>query len=65
MARGDTEFRAEQAGGLREWARTKSAPLIAIGDYNFDWDFRTEKGNSDFDAFMRDGEEETRQVQLP
>lgn len=30
-------------------------PIIAIGDYNFDYDFNTQKGNSGFDAFLKDG----------
>jgi endonuclease/exonuclease/phosphatase family metal-dependent hydrolase len=55
LARGNAEFRAQQAGGLREWARTKSEPIIAIGDYNFDYDFHTKKGNAGFDAFLADG----------
>ena len=55
LARGDAEFRAQQAAGLREWARTKSVPIVAIGNYNFDYDFKTQKGNSGFDAFLQDG----------
>ena len=55
LARGDADFRAQQATGLREWARTKSTPIIAIGDYNFDYDFKTRKGNAGFDAFLKDG----------
>ena len=35
LARGDAEFRTQQAGALREWARTKSTPIVAIGDFNF------------------------------
>ena len=54
-ARGDAEFRAQQAGALREWARNKSTPIIAIGDYNFDYDFNTQKGNAAFDEFLKDG----------
>ena len=40
---------------MREWARTKSVPMICIGDFNFDYDFHTKKGNSGFDAFLLDG----------
>jgi endonuclease/exonuclease/phosphatase family metal-dependent hydrolase len=55
LARGDAEFRQQQAVGLREWARNESTPIIAIGDFNFDYDFNTKKGNSGFDAFLKDG----------
>jgi hypothetical protein len=55
LAREDAEFRTQQAGALREWARGKSIPIIAIGDYNFDYNFRTQKGNAGFDEFIRDG----------
>ena len=55
LARGDAEFRALQAAGLREWARNKSTPIVAIGDYNFDYDFHTKKGNAGFDEFLKDG----------
>lgn len=54
LARGNKYFRQEQASTLREWARTKSIPIIAIGDYNLDFDFATEKGNKAFDEFMKD-----------
>jgi endonuclease/exonuclease/phosphatase family metal-dependent hydrolase len=55
LARGDAEFRQQQAAALREWARNKSTPIIAIGDYNFDYDFKTQKGNLAFDEFLKDG----------
>jgi endonuclease/exonuclease/phosphatase family metal-dependent hydrolase len=54
LARGNKDFRQEQASTLREWARTKSIPIIAIGDYNLDFEFATEKGNKAFDEFMKD-----------
>tara|TARA_B110000495_G_C23030767_1_gene613823 strand:- start:736 stop:1692 length:957 start_codon:yes stop_codon:yes gene_type:complete len=54
LARGNKNFRQEQASTLREWARTKSIPIIAIGDYNLDFEFATEKGNKAFDEFMKD-----------
>jgi endonuclease/exonuclease/phosphatase family metal-dependent hydrolase len=55
LARGDEDFRKQQASALREWARIKSDPMIAIGDYNFDYEFSTPKRNSGFDEFVRDG----------
>lgn len=54
LARGKAEVRQVQAEGLREWAKAFELPLIAIGDYNFDYVFATEKGNSVFDLFMAD-----------
>ena len=55
LARGNAEFRQEQAAGLREFARNSSLPLIAVGDYNFDFVFETRQGNPAFTEFMRDG----------
>ncbi len=54
FARGDKLFRQAQARTLREWARTKSIPIVAIGDYNLDFVFATERGNPAFDEMMRD-----------
>ena len=54
FARGDKEFRQGQARTLREWARTKSIPIVAIGDYNLDYVFATKKGNLAFDEMMKD-----------
>ena len=34
-----------QSQQLREWAATERLPVIAVGDYNYDWHFR----NGDFD----------------
>lgn len=54
FARGDKEFRQGQARTLREWARTQSIPIVAIGDYNLDYVFGTKKGNKAFDEMMQD-----------
>ena len=54
LARGDEKFRQQQAAALREWARTRQMPIIAIGDYNFDYEFKNEQGNPAFSEFMRD-----------
>lgn len=47
-----------QARLLNEWARNQSLPVIAVGDYNFDW--RVEDGETDhdegFDALIGAGE---------
>ncbi|UCF56297.1 MAG: hypothetical protein JSW15_09440 [Deltaproteobacteria bacterium] len=34
--------RLDQAKRLREWASKQSIPIIAVGDYNFDWDLDPE-----------------------
>ena len=44
LARGDAELRQEQAKALRLWAADQELPIISIGDYNFDFDFPTQKG---------------------
>jgi endonuclease/exonuclease/phosphatase family metal-dependent hydrolase len=54
LARGNAELRKLQAIGLREWARDQNAPLIAIGDFNMDFDFPTERGNEAFSEMVRD-----------
>tara|TARA_R110002049_G_scaffold47902_1_gene138372 strand:- start:61373 stop:62215 length:843 start_codon:yes stop_codon:yes gene_type:complete len=54
LARGDADFREEQASGLREWAREQSVATIAVGDYNFDYWFTRREGNSGFAAMLRD-----------
>jgi endonuclease/exonuclease/phosphatase family metal-dependent hydrolase len=55
LARGDAEFRAEQAAGLREYARDTTLAKLAVGDFNFDYVFETGQGNEGFNEFMRDG----------
>jgi endonuclease/exonuclease/phosphatase family metal-dependent hydrolase len=53
LARGDAELRTRQAKGLREWAEMIKLPVIAVGDYNFDYDFPTAKGNAGFDEMLK------------
>ncbi len=55
LARGKAEMRNNQASKLLEWARRQSAPIIAVGDYNFDLDFKSMKGNEAFSIMQRDG----------
>jgi endonuclease/exonuclease/phosphatase family metal-dependent hydrolase len=40
LYRTNTERRHEQAPLLNVWARQQALPVIAVGDYNFDWDVR-------------------------
>jgi endonuclease/exonuclease/phosphatase family metal-dependent hydrolase len=54
LARGNAEFRQQQAAGLREWARDQNVPVIALGDFNMDYDYRTMKGNAAFEEMVRD-----------
>ncbi len=49
------EIRQGQAKKLVTWARDQSLPVIAIGDFNFDFVFETESGNEAFKIFVRDG----------
>lgn len=54
LARGDADLRTEQAKGLREWGRDQTLSTIAIGDFNMDFDFHTERGNEAFPEMLRD-----------
>lgn len=49
--RGD--LRAQQAAQLRDWAAQQTIPVIAIGDYNFDW---TESGHNQGFVAMTQGD---------
>ncbi len=55
LARGSAELRMRQATALVQWAKQQKLPVIAIGGYNFDFDFRTQAGNDSFKAFLADG----------
>lgn len=54
LARRNAELRKSQAIGLREWARDQSVPLIAVGDFNMDFDFGSQRGNDAFPEMIRD-----------
>lgn len=47
LYRGDANGRHQQAQLLNAWARTQTAPIIAVGDYNFDWSVT--RGDADHD----------------
>jgi endonuclease/exonuclease/phosphatase family metal-dependent hydrolase len=55
LARRDENLRNQQAIGLREWARDQTLPTVAVGDYNLDYAFVTQRGNEAFVEIMRDG----------
>jgi len=46
--RTDSSGRFEQAQLLNQWAAAETLPVIAVGDYNFDW--AVEGGDEDHDA---------------
>ncbi|MEM9413125.1 MAG: hypothetical protein AAGA30_18595 [Planctomycetota bacterium] len=54
LARGNAKFRQQQAKGLREWGRNQTVPTISIGDFNFDFVFKTRQGNRAFQEFTQD-----------
>lgn len=51
LARGSAELRKKQSLLLIDWAKQQSLPVIALGGFNFDYDFVKHKGNESFDAF--------------
>ncbi|MEM8945047.1 MAG: endonuclease/exonuclease/phosphatase family protein [Planctomycetota bacterium] len=55
LARGDARFRQEQANGLREWVSSVERPVIATGDFNFDYDFANQRGNKAWEHFTSRG----------
>ena len=54
LARGKAPIRQQQATQLVEWARTQLMPVVALGDYNFDYVFETKKGNEAFSNMLKD-----------
>ncbi len=54
LARGSEKTRQIQAKDLVNWARDQTLPILALGDYNFDYVFKTKKGNEGFRLFMKD-----------
>ena len=54
LARGKEKIRQVQAKDLVKWGREQTMPVIALGDYNFDYVFDTRKGNEAFRLFMKD-----------
>ncbi|MEQ8626669.1 endonuclease/exonuclease/phosphatase family protein [Ekhidna sp.] len=49
LARGNENLRNTQATGLAEWAEDQTVPVIALGDYNFDYDIDEGVGNTGFE----------------
>ncbi|GAB4526777.1 MAG: hypothetical protein OHK0046_43850 [Anaerolineae bacterium] len=55
LYRGNATGRHEQARLLNNWAEMQSLPVIAVGDYNFDYDPETEARDLGFDVMVADG----------
>lgn len=56
LARGEADLRIDQAKALKTWAEDHaSEPVITAGDFNFDYDFKTQMGNPACDAMMEGG----------
>lgn len=55
LARGENDLRTDQARALRRWAADRREPVIAAGDFNFDYEFATGQGNPAFDAMLEGG----------
>lgn len=52
LARGNEELRQRQARQIRAWAADRVEPVIAVGDYNFDYEIDTGQGNAAFDILL-------------
>ena len=48
LYRSDDAARHWQAAALNDWAEAQALPIVAVGDYNFDWDVA--EGERDHDA---------------
>jgi hypothetical protein len=57
LYRGDNAARHRQATQLNTWARQQTLPVIAVGDYNFDWSVTNGDTNHDrgYDNITRGG----------
>jgi endonuclease/exonuclease/phosphatase family metal-dependent hydrolase len=55
LARGEEDLRTDQGRALRQWAADRPEPIIAAGDFNFDYVFSTGLGNAAFDAMLEGG----------
>jgi endonuclease/exonuclease/phosphatase family metal-dependent hydrolase len=58
LARGDNDLRRDQGQRLNEWVRTQTLPVVACGDYNFDWSVTNGDQNHDvgFDRMTADNQ---------
>jgi len=56
LARGDETLRNTQATGLVTWVKEQTLPVIALGDYNFDYDIDEGEGNAGFNLMTESGD---------
>ncbi|WP_187153006.1 lamin tail domain-containing protein [Acaryochloris marina] len=52
--RGSARKRQEQARKFRDWAGRQTLPVVAVGDYNFDFDISAMDGNPAFEIFFEE-----------
>ncbi len=52
LARGDASLRVRQAQGLQNWVQSQEVPVIAAGDFNFDYEIDDGMGNPAMTAFL-------------
>jgi hypothetical protein len=57
LYRGDAQGRRTQSTRLNQWAQAQTLPVIAVGDYNYDWHFQTGDRDHDegYDLLTKDG----------
>lgn len=56
LYRSRNEERYQQARLLNEWAAAQTLPVIAVGDYNFDWDIQSGQHDLGYDLLTHDNE---------
>jgi hypothetical protein len=55
LYRSDESGRHTQASLLNQWAANQTLPIVATGDYNFDWDIATEAHDLGYDLMTTNG----------
>lgn len=57
LYRSDRQRRHQQAQMLNQWAQKQDLPIVAVGDYNFDWDVNSNGDHRDrgFDYLTQNG----------
>lgn len=50
--RGSARKRQKQAQNFRDWTERQTLPVVAVGDYNFDFDISAMDGNPAFEIFF-------------
>ncbi|MGR5287067.1 hypothetical protein ACP3V5_17255 [Vibrio maritimus] len=55
LMRGDASIRQRQSKKLQAWVSGQTLPVVALGDYNFDYDVPTGKTNQAYREFVAGG----------